>query len=475
MNNKKIAKSVIWQFLEKISIQLVGLVVQIVLARILFPEQYGIFAILYIFINIAEIIATSGVGNSLINSATIDESDKSTVFYFSLFVGTSLSIILIFLSKSLEIFFEIDTLSTYLKSLTIVIIISSINVVPLSILRRELNFKNLFYSNSIAVIISGIISILLAYNGFGIWALILHIIIHKLLELILNLLFSKWSPKRIFSIYKLKEHWNYGRNLLYASLIISFYEDLRSFLIGKKYSISDLGYYNKGKQFPNMLSSGLAGSFQSVMFSSLSKVKSNKEKFTEIFIAFQEFSSFIFFPVLIGLFILADPIVRIVLGARWIESIIYVRMFSMIFLTWSIRVVSLQALNALGKSRLYFKIELVQKIVGIGIMLFLLPYSIAAVVMGLLIESVLAIFIVSIPLYKIIKISPMTQLVVVIPYAIFAALMLIPTWIVNYLMPNQVLSLILQIVLSAFLYFSLVFIYKHKFIINVLRKRKELK
>ena len=278
-----------------------------------------------------------------------------------------------------------------------------------------MQFKKLFFSSSIAITISGILGIILAYSGFGVWALVAQQLLNQIIIVIVLLIILKWYPKLVFSFKRIKILFRYGWKLLLSSLIDTIYMNIRSLIIGKIYHPAILGFYNRGDQFPQIIVSNINGAIQSVMLPALSNEQENKEKVKNMVRRAIVTSSFIIFPMMIGLAVVAEPVVKILLTDKWLACVPFMQIFCISYALWPIHTANLQAINALGHSEIYLKLELVKKILGTVILVISLFFGVYAIAIGTLVSGVISTFINAHPNKKLLNYSYIEQIKDILP------------------------------------------------------------
>ena len=298
-------KGFVWKTLEQYSVLGIQLIIQIVLARLLGPTVYGTLAIVNIFIAVANVFVQKGFATSLVRKNNCDELDYSSVFLSSLVLSVIFSVILFFFAPLIAFFYDNSDLTLYIRSMTIILIIGSIASVQNAKIRRELKFKLNFVASFISITISGIIGIVLAVEGKGIWALIIQQISYQILNIIILWLGLRWVPIHGFSFPRLKKLFSFGWKVLAVGLVDELFAQIRNAIIGKKYDSNSLAFYNKGQQFPNLMVRSVNGSLQAVLLPVLSKKQNEIESAKKVLRNSINLTTFIIFPVLICLFVVS--------------------------------------------------------------------------------------------------------------------------------------------------------------------------
>ena len=262
----RIFSSFIWKFLERTGTQGIQFIIQMFLARMLLPKDYGAVALIMIFVSLANVFVRAGFSSALIQKKNADEIDFSSVFYLSFFIALILYGVLFISSPIIADFYNIPELEKTIKILALTLFIGVFTSIQNAIITKEMMYKKLFYGNFGAGVISGIIGIILAYNNFGIWALVYQQLINNFFIFIIFWFIVKWRPSLKFSLFRLKTLFDFGGKILLSSLIETAYRGLTNLIVGKVYSPAMLGYYNRGYQFPNLIADNFDGSIQAVIF-----------------------------------------------------------------------------------------------------------------------------------------------------------------------------------------------------------------
>ena len=296
---KIVVSSLVWKFMERTGAQGIQFIVQILLARILLPQDYGLISLVTIFITIANVFVQSGFNTALIQKKDADEVDFSSVFYLSLGVSIIMYILTFFGAPLVADFYREPELTIVLRVLAITLFLGALNSIQNAVVAKRMQFKKLFFSSLGASLISGVAGIILAYLGFGVWALVFQQIFSQASITIILWFTVKWRPMIVFSIKRVKGLFHYGSKILASSLINTIYMNLTNLVIGKIYTPEVLGMYNRGEQFPQLIVNNINGSIQSVMLPTLSSEQDNKERIKNIVRRSIVTSSFIIFPALV--------------------------------------------------------------------------------------------------------------------------------------------------------------------------------
>ena len=363
--SSKVTSSLLWKFFERGSVQVMQLVVALIIARILGPDEYGSVALLTIFISIATVFVQSGLNTAIIQKKDADDIDISSVFYYSLVLAFILYGLLFFMAEPIANFYEMPRLKDMLRVLALMLFPGALNSIQLAVLAKKMQFRTQFFSSFFSVILSGGLGITMAVLGSGAWALITQQLSYQIFVCVLLWFLLKWRPKLVFSFQKTKGLLKFGGKLLGARLIDTLYNNLIGLITGKRYSEQMLAFYNKGKQFPALVVDNIDGALQSVMLPVFSDQQKDIEKVKCTMRKTISHSTYLVFPTMIGLLIIAKPMIQIILGDAWLGSVPILQIFCLIFMVTPILTTSLQAINACGNSGVYFLFMSIKRIVGV--------------------------------------------------------------------------------------------------------------
>lgn len=471
----KVFSSLIWKFLEMGGTQGIQFILQLFLARLLTPRDYGTVALITVFIAISTVFVQSGFNTALIQKKDIDEEDISSVFYVSLFIAIIMYIILWIFAPTIANFYKILELTSIVRVMGLVLFLNTFNSIQNAIVSRNMEFKRLFYSSLGAIIISGILGIVLAYIGFGVWSLVYQQLMNQFSICIILWFTVKWRPKLLFSIKKVKKLFSFSWKLLCSSLINSIYKELINLIIGRKYSPSILGYYNRGDQFPKVIVNNFDSSIQSVIFPTLASVQHNKVRVKEIMRKAIMMSSYIVFPAMIGLIVISESIVKLILTEKWLPCVPYLRVFCLSYALWPIHTANLQAINAIGRSDIFLKLEIIKKFIGVVTIIITSRYSPYIMAIGTIFIGIIGSFVNSYPNKKLLNYSYIEQVKDVTPSLFISIIMGIVTYSIQLLKYNNILTVLLQIVLGGVIYIILSYMTKNQsfiYLVNILKKKR---
>lgn len=386
----RILSNVAWRFAEQISSYSVTFIVSIIIARILAPEDYGSIAIIMVFITLANIFVQNGFSAALIQKKNADNLDFSSIFYFILAFSTVLYAILFVISPYVASYYNSDVLCPALRVLGLRLIIGTVNTVQQAVIAKRMIFRKNFFSTLGGNVVSGILGLVAAYEGLGLWALIIQNLSHLIVTTIILWYTVKWRPILAFSWKRLKGLLNFGWKLMASALAGAIYDDLRTLIIGKVYSKSDLAYYSRGQQFPQLIMNNVNNAVSSVTFPVLSEKQDNKDDLANSNRRLIQIMSGVISPLLVGLAIVAEPLVHIILTDKWLSCVPFLRVCCIFYWLTCIYNAYLTSYKAIGNSGLALKIELIDDIIGIILIVCFFRISVMAIAMVTVISRIAA-------------------------------------------------------------------------------------
>lgn len=472
-------KNLVWKFMERISAQLVQLVVSIILARILSPSDYGAVAMVTIFIMFANVLVEGGFGSALIQKKDADDIDFSTVLYFSIGFSLVLYVSLYFAAPAISLFYgnEYYILTPVLRVLGIQIIINAVNSVQQAYVQRQMMFKNFFWATLTGTIFSAIIGLYMAYSGYGIWAIVGQQLTASIINTITLYIVTRKLPILAFSFDRLKVLFNYGIKLLGANLLVTGYQEIRALIIGKLYTAQDLAFFDRGKQFPSLIVTNINSSIGAVLFPKMAKEQDSIEQIKNTTRYSIRFSSYIMSPIMLGLASVSEPFVRIVLTEKWIGCVPLMQWFCLVFLFMPIHTANMQALKAIGRSDTFLRLELVKKTIELLSLFMVVWISVDAIIINMAILTTLFTAVNAYPNRKLLNYSYAEQIKDILPSVAMSLIMFVIILGFNYFFIwEDWITLIADTILGVGIYIGLSIITnnnEYKYIRNILLRRND--
>jgi O-antigen/teichoic acid export membrane protein len=449
---RKVISGLFWRYMERTLAQGIQLLVTIVLARILMPEEYGTVALISVLINIALVFVQNGFGNALIQKANADSTDFSTAFYFSLGLSLIIYLILYVTAPYVSAFYRNSELTPLIRGLSVSIIIASMGTVQQAYVSRTMQFRKFFFSTLTGTIVSAFTGIGAALMGLGAWALIIQQLTNQSIDTLILWFTSGWRLTKEFSAKSLRHIFTYGWKLLVSGLIDTVYSNLYTLIIGKKFSAGDVGYYEKGRQFPALIIMNVNATIQSVLFPALSSQQSDRARTKAMTRRAIKTSTFVIFPCMAGLSVIARPLVVLVLTEKWLPAVSYLRFFCLIYAIWPVHTANLQAINALGRSDIFLKLEIIKKTLGITVLFITIPMGLRAMMIGSCIVCYIGMILNASPNIKLLNYSLVELARDLMPSALLSAFMSAVILCAGSFIGNDLIKLLVQTLLGVCVY-----------------------
>lgn len=465
MNDNNISRestvsNFIWRFAERCGAQIVTFIVSIVLARILSPSDYGTVSLIMVFITILQVFVDSGLGTALVQKKNADELDFSSVFLFNFCVCIILYLVMFIGAPVIASFYNDISLTPVIRVLSLIIIISGIKGIQQAYVSRNMLFKRFFFSTLGGTIFSAVIGIGLAYAGCGIWALVAQQLSNTLIDTIILWLTVKWHPKKMFSWERLRKLLTFGWKLLVSALIDTCYSNLRNLIIGKMYSSSDLAFYNQGDKFPKVIVTNINSSIDSVLLPTMSSAQDDRNRIKNMTRRAIKTSTYIMAPLMMGMAFCAEPIVRLILTDKWLPCVPFLRIFCISYMFWPVHTANLNAINAMGRSDWFLRLEIIKKIMGMTILLSTMWFGVKAMAYSLLVSNVLSQIINSWPNRKLLNYGYLEQVRDFAPSILLAVFMGICVYFIGYLPLQIIVTLAVQIISGSAIYIIMSIVWK---------------
>lgn len=452
--NRVVFSNLIWRFAERCGAQIVTLIVSIVLARILLPEDYGTISLITVFTTILQVFVDSGLGTALIQKKDADDLDFSSVFYFNFVVCLILYSGMFVAAPYIAFFYNNVSLTPVIRVISLTIIVSGVKGIQQAYVSRNMLFKRFFFSTIGGTLFSAAFGIGLAYAGCGVWALVGQQLSNTCIDTFILWMTVKWRPKKMFSWSRLKELLSFGWKMLASTLLDTVYNNIRSLIIGKMYSSSDLAYYNQGRQFPNVIVNNINTSIDSVLLPTMASAQDDRIRVKSMTRRAIKTSTYVMAPLMMGLAFCAEPIVRLVLTEKWLPCVPFLRIFCITYMFYPIHTANLNAIKAMGRSDLFLKLEIAKKLVGMVLLLSTMWFGVMAMAYSLLISSVLGQIINSWPNRKLLNYGYLEQLKDILPGIALAVFMGCCVNLVGLFNLPNFITLLIQIPLGASIYIA---------------------
>lgn len=369
----KTIKGVLWSGIERFSVQGVQFLVLLVIANILDPKDFGLIGMLTIFLAVGQSLIDSGFSQALIRKQDRTDLDNNTVFYFNIVVSVLLYLLLCFIAPWIAIFYEEPQLTDLMRVLSVVVVINSFAVVQRAIYTASIDFKTQAKASFIGALISGIVGVSMAMNGYGVWTLVWQQIINACINTGLLWIYSSWFPKLQYSWISFRSLFSFGSKLLASGLLDTVYTNMYSLVIGKVFSAASLGHYTQADRFAKLPSSNITGILQRVTYPVLCSIQNDEERLRGDYRQLLRLSAFVIFPLMCLLAGIAYPLVEVLIGEKWHFAATLIIPLSFHMMWWPIHAINLNLLQVKGRSDLFLKLEIIKKTIGVIVLIVSVP------------------------------------------------------------------------------------------------------
>ena len=449
-----------WRFMERCGAQLVSFVVSLVLARLLAPEAYGTIALVTVFTSILQIFVDSGMGTALVQKKDADQLDFSSVFYFNIVMCLFIYMILFVCAPAIAGFYNRPELVPLVRVLSLTVVISALKNVQQAYVSKHMLFKRFFFATLGGTLGAAVLGIIMAMNGFGVWALVAQQLFNTTVDTLILWMTVKWRPTREFSFTRLKGLLSFGWKLLASSLLNTVYNNLRSLVIGKLYSADDLAFYDKGKSFPHLVVNNVNTSIDSVLLPAMASAQDNVETVKRMTRRAITVSSCIMWPIMIGLAVTAKPMIVMLITDKWLPAVPFLQIACISFALEPLQTANLNAIKAMGRSDIFFKLEILKKSVSIAILLLSMRYGVIAIAISSAVYSFIATMFNASPNRKLLNYSYFEQLRDIMPSILCSLIMGALIYPLTFLHISNALIILMQFVAGMGIYFLLMIVTK---------------
>ncbi len=455
MGNTQSGNSIVggigWKFCERIVSQGISFIISLVLARLLSPDDYGLIALVLVFINLASVFITSGFATALIQKNDADDTDFSTMFYCSLLCSLVIYSVIFIIASPVAVFYETPQLAAVLRVYALQIPLSVFNSIQNAYISRKMIFKKSFFSTLISAIVSGGVGIIMAFSGYGVWSLVFQSLTLTVASTLVLLVIVPWRPTLKFSSSSAKSMMRYGSRLLLADFSGTFFGEVRSLLIGRVYTSADLAFYTKGQQLPNLITGNLNTAVMSVLFPAFSNESGNIKNVKALTRRSIRLMSFIVYPALFGLASVMSPLVDILYTSKWSESVPYAQLLCAGLAVGVVGAIPLQTLKGIGRSDTVLKLEFIKKPVYVLLLVIGAYISVFAIAITMVIYEVYGLFVNSFQIKKHINYTFKEQISDMLPALLMACMMALSVLIIPDIAGSFV-TLAVKVLVGVFIY-----------------------
>ena len=452
MNRNKVISNLFWRFAERFGAQLVTFAVTIVLARLLDPSLHGTIVEVTAITTILMVFVDAGMGNALIQKKDPDDLDFSSVFYFNLVFCLFLYLLLFLAAPWIAVLYREPTLTPIVRVLGLTVVVAGVKNVQQAYVSKTLQFKRFFFATLGGTLFSAALGITLAYLHYGVWALVAQQLSNVTVNTVILWFTVGWRPKRMFSFERLKGLLAYGWKLLAAQLLNTIYLKLYPLIIGARFQADDTAFFDRGQNWPNLLVENVNASIDSVLLPVLAASQDHRTQVREITRRAIKTSTFVMMPLMAGLAVCAEPLVRWLMTDKWLPCVPYMQVFCVIYALYPLHTANLNAIKAMGRSDVFLKLEIVKKAVDTVMLLITIRFGVFAMALGQLVSGLAALFINAWPNRRLLDYRFSRQLRDVAPAVLLSLVMAACVWPVTLLGLRDPVTLLLQVPLGAALY-----------------------
>lgn len=472
---KQTMSGLFWKMAERFAAQLVSFVVSLVLARILTPNEYGIVAIVTVFISFADILVSNGLGATLVQKKDADDLDFNTIFLAGIILSFLLYAIIFLGAPMVANFYYNELISPVLRVMGLRVPIAAVNSVQQAYVSRKMDFRKFFVSTFFGTVISGVVGIIMALNGCGVWALVGQYLTNTVIDTTVLFFTVGWRPKMMFSFERFSQLFSFGGKIMLTGFIGMFFSQLKSLIIGAKYTAEDLAYYNKGENFPSLICNNIETSVTAVLFPAFSRYQDDKYLLRNAMSRFIKTGSYVIMPMVVGLAACSKPLVQVLLTDKWLQCVPYIRVVCIQMFFSILNTANLQVIKAQGHANTLVKLEYIKKPILLAILIVTMQFSPMLIAIGVAAYEVIAACINSVPTKRMINYSILFQLRDLLPNIVLSLLMGILVISISLIKLAPFVTLIIQIVVGIIAYLGFSLVTKNKnfyYILNLLKFRK---
>lgn len=465
-------KGFVWSAFERLSVQAIQFILGIIIARILLPSEYGTIGLLAVFIAFLTIFVDGGFTKALIQKQNRTLIDLSTIFFFNILISLLCYIFLWIAAPYISVFYNIPSLTKLTRVLAISLILNSLFVIPQTILTIDFDFRTIAKINLITVLLSGIIGIIYAYKGFGVWALVVQTISRSFLTVVTMWFYIKWKPQLVFSVASLKSMFGFGSRFVLSSLLSMIVNNVSALFIARLTSTKELGYYTRGTQFADTIYSIFSSVLNSVLLPGLSKIQDEKERLVEMSRTIIKSTALLTTPILVGLAVLAKPTISLLLTDKWLPAVPIMQIICIARLITIIAGINVNLLYVMGRTDLALKQDYIKIIVRISLLMVSFKYGIIFIAFAELISTIIHFFINCYSPGKILRYGAFKQIKDLSPILLFSFLMAVSMYFAMIFFNKNIFQLIFGMITGIVVYIGLLYFFNIKEFLFLLNRAR---
>lgn len=438
------------------------------------PSEYGIVALVMIFVNLANVIIEGGLNTALIQKKNADTLDFSTIFYTSLALSVLLYLLLFVFSQAIASILRQPVLAPVIRVLGISLLFYAVNAVQRAYVSKNMQFRNMFISSLLAVLCSGGVGIWMARHGYGVWALVYSHLVSIFITTLVMWFIISWRPAIMFSFKRLKGLFDYGWKLFLANFFIALFVNVRSLIIGVKYSTAMLAFFDRGRQFPSLIMDNINVSLQAVLFPSFCEEQDDRARLKLMVRRSIKTSCMFIFPLMVGLAVISKPLILVLLTEKWLPAVPFIQIFALAFLMMPMQIANMEAIKSMGYSDIILKLEILKKVLEVTILLVSMTINAHAIALGVVLYNFICIIVNLSPNRRLLDYGILDQLRDVAPSLLVSLSMGFVVFCIQFLHLPNVLLLVSQISVGVAVYILLCAAFRLEsfcYIVNVIKER----
>lgn len=451
--------SFIWAGTGNLTLQVVGFIIGILLARVLTPSDYGLVGMIGVFTALTGCLVDCGMANALVRKTDRTDVDCSTLYWFNIVVSWSLYAAFFVAAPYIAAFYNEPQLCDITRVITIPMLIGPLAGVHAVKLTIDMQFKKTSFINVVGTVICGVLSVICAYSGFGVWALVYPALVGAVLRVGMLWYFVRWKPRFVFSRQSFRELFGFGSKLLASAMLDTAYNNVRPLLVAKLYSGADLGYYTRANQYASLPATTATGLLSSVTYPLLCKLQHDDAILRDKYRLLIQLSTFVVFPVLMGLAAVAEPCVVVLIKEKWLPCVVLLQILCFCLMWYPVHALNLNLLQVKGRSDLFLRLEIIKKIMGVTMLVITVPISVKAMCYGAVVTSLISLFINTYYTGKLINVGFFTQMMDILPSLLLSLAMGGMVWsLITFVPMCQVIQLAVGVPVGVIFYIGMAFI-----------------
>jgi O-antigen/teichoic acid export membrane protein len=449
---QKTVRGMIWSGISSFSNQAIQFVIGLIVARILLPSDYGLIGMVTVFTSLITVFIDCGFSTALVRKIDRTDADFSTAFYFNIVAGAIVYLIIFFTAPLIAEFYNEPQITSLARFLGINVFLGAFGIVQGTQYTIKVDFKTPTKISIISLLCSGSVGICLAYAGYGVWAIAWQFVVNKIVSVILIWFYSSWRPKLIFSKVSLHYMWSFGYKMVLSALLDTLYGNIYQIIIGKVFSAKDLGNYSRARQFASFPSSNFTGIIGSVTFPILSSIQNDDTRLERVYRKYLCLSAFIVFPCMVGLSVLANPVVVTLLSERWLECVPLLQIICFSMMWYPIHAINLHLLQVKGRSDLFLRLEIIKKIMGVTILCITVPMGLVVMCIGSIFGNILGLVVNTYYTGKLINVGYWRQMCDLLPILFLSLAMGAVVYMSVLFIPSNIVKLFVGVVVGGIFY-----------------------